>query len=70
MFFVLIAASIWAAYAAGLGYFFGDRFETGNKTAVLLALGSALLLNLVVELIRHHFRKRRAEPDPPDRRTS
>jgi len=62
-FFVLIACSLWAGYAAGLGYLFGDRFEDGSKTALLLALGVALSLTLLIELVRHKFRRNRgAEP--------
>jgi membrane-associated protein len=63
VFFVVIACSLWAGYAAGLGYVFGDRFEKGSKTALLVALGAALLLTTVIEVVRRKFHRRRgAEP--------
>jgi len=63
IFFVIIACSLWAGYAAGLGYLFGDRFEKGSKTALLLALGVALSLTVLIEIVRRKFRRRRgAEP--------
>jgi len=63
VFFVIIACSLWAGYAAGLGYLFGDRFEKGSKTALLLALGVALSLTVLIEIVRRKFRRRRgAEP--------
>jgi len=63
VFFVIIACSLWAGYAAGLGYLFGDRFEDGSKTALLLALGVALALTVLIEIIRRKFRRKRgAEP--------
>jgi len=63
VFFVLVACSLWAGYAAGLGYLFGDRFEKDSKTALLLALGVALLLTVLIEVIRRKFRRSRgAEP--------
>lgn len=63
VFFVVIACSLWAGYAAGLGYLFGDRFEQGSKTALLLALGVALGLTVLIEVVRRKFRRSRgAEP--------
>jgi hypothetical protein len=63
IFFVLVACSLWAGYAAGLGYLFGDRFEKGSKTALLVALGVALALTVLIEVIRRKFRRSRgAEP--------
>ena len=63
VFFVLVACTLWAGYAAGLGYVFGDRFEQSSKTALLLALGVALTLTAVIEIVRRKFRRSRgAEP--------
>ena len=63
VFFVLVACSLWAGYAAGLGYLFGDRFEKGSKTALLVALGVALSLTVLIEIIRRKFRRSKgAEP--------
>ena len=54
-----IASVIWATYAAMLGYLFGKTFEDHPVWGVFLALGIALGLGLVVELVRH-IRKKRA----------
>lgn len=57
--FVLIACVIWAGYAGGLGYLFGNTFKNDHRTALLIALGVALAFTAVVELVRHRFRARR-----------
>jgi membrane protein DedA with SNARE-associated domain len=54
-----LAAVIWATYAAGLGYVFGNRFKDNHTAAFLLAFGAALSITLLIELVRH-VRKRRA----------
>ncbi len=54
-----IASVIWATYAAMLGYLFGKTFEDHPVWGVFLALGIALGLGLIVELVRH-IRKKRA----------
>jgi membrane-associated protein len=55
----VIACTLWATYAALLGYFGGKTFEDHPFWAIGLALGIALTLGLVVEAVRH-FRQRRA----------
>ena len=45
-----IAVVIWASYAGGLGFFFGQWFDHG--TAFLLAFSSALTFTLAVELVQ------------------
>ena len=55
----VIAGFAWATYAAMLGYLFGKTFEEHPVWGVVLALGIALTLGLVVELVRH-VRKRRS----------
>lgn len=54
---VAAAVTIWATYAAVLGYVFGDNFD--HTTALLLAFGAALAINVVIEGVRH-LRSRRA----------
>jgi membrane protein DedA with SNARE-associated domain len=54
------AGLLWATYAALLGYFGGKTFEDHPLWGVGLALGIALTLGLVVELVRH-LRGRRGE---------
>ncbi|MFZ8998002.1 MAG: DedA family protein [Ilumatobacteraceae bacterium] len=48
---VLVAVSIWATYAAVLGYVFGETFD--HTTALILAFVAALAVNGAIELIRH-----------------
>ena len=45
------AVTIWATYAAVLGYVFGDTFD--HTTALILAFVTALGINALIELIRH-----------------
>jgi len=54
-----LAASIWATYAAGLGYFGGKTFESHPFLGLMIALGIALSLGFAVEAARH-WRQRRA----------
>ena len=49
---VAVAATIWATYAAVLGYLFGQAFEDNHTAAFWLAFGTALSITLLVELIR------------------
>ena len=58
---VTVAVTIWATYAAVLGYVFGDNFD--HTTALLLAFGAALAINVAVEAIRHYRNRRKASAD-------
>ena len=49
---VAVAGTVWATYAAGLGYLFGQAFENNHTAAFWLAFGTALVITLLVELIR------------------
>jgi membrane protein DedA with SNARE-associated domain len=53
------AGILWATYAALLGYFFGKTFEENPLWGVLLALGLALSVGFVIELVRHYLQRRR-----------
>ncbi|MEP7223402.1 MAG: DedA family protein [Actinomycetota bacterium] len=55
----IVAGVIWATYAALLGYFGGKTFENHPFYGVLVALGIALTLGLVVEVVRHARARRR-----------
>jgi membrane-associated protein len=57
-----IAGILWATYAASLGYFGGKTFEDHPFWGLALALGIALTLGFVVELVRHLVRRRRERP--------
>jgi membrane protein DedA with SNARE-associated domain len=59
-----VGATLWAAYAAGLGYLGGETFERRPLYAFLFGLGVALLVALVVEAAR---RLRRRVPGLADR---
>lgn len=48
---ILVAVSIWATYAAVLGYVFGDTFD--HTTALILAFVTALAINVLIEVVRH-----------------
>lgn len=59
---IAIAATIWAGYAATLGYLFGQAFEDDHAIAFWLAFGTALGITALVELIRW-ARDRGATPE-------
>jgi membrane-associated protein len=66
MFWVAIAVSIWATYAALLGYVGGKAFEDNHTIAFLVAFGTALAVTVVIEIVRHLLdRRRHAEPTEP-----
>ncbi len=49
---VAIAGTIWATYAAGLGYLFGQAFEDNHTAAFWLAFATALAITALVEAVR------------------
>ena len=57
---IFIAAVIWASYAAGLARVVGEGFADNHTAAFWVAFGTALGINLLIELIRHRLKKRRA----------
>lgn len=48
---IVVAVTIWATYAAVLGYVFGDTFD--HTTALILAFVTALAINVLIEVVRH-----------------
>lgn len=60
---IALAAVIWATYAAGLGYIFGNRFKDNHTLAFLLAFGAALSVTVIIEVVRHQ-RSKDAEETP------
>jgi membrane protein DedA with SNARE-associated domain len=54
------AGLIWATYGALLGYFGGKTFEDHPIAGVALALGIALSVGFLVEVVRHYRQRRRA----------
>jgi membrane protein DedA with SNARE-associated domain len=61
---VALAAVIWATYAAGLGFIFGNRFKDNHTLAFLLAFSCALSITIIIEVVRHQ-RAKRAEDETP-----
>jgi membrane-associated protein len=54
-----LAASIWATYAALLGFIGGEIFQDDHTLAFLVAFGAALGITVVIELVRHVRTKHR-----------
>jgi len=59
---VATATTIWASYAALLGFFFGQTFEDNHTLAFWLAFGAALTITALVEVVRW-LRHRGAEQE-------
>lgn len=55
-----VAAAIWATYAAGLARLVGEPFKDDHTRAFWIAFGTALGVNVAIELVRHRVVKRRA----------
>jgi len=56
---VAIACTIWATYAAGLARLIGEPFKDNHTLAFWVAFGTALSVNVVIEVVRHVRAKRR-----------
>jgi membrane protein DedA with SNARE-associated domain len=56
---VAIAVTIWATYAAVLGAVFGRAFQNNHTAAFLVAFGTALAINIVIEVARKRREHRR-----------
>lgn len=48
----IVAASLWAGYAAIIGFFFGDLFADDHSKAFWLAFGTALGITALIEFVR------------------
>jgi len=59
---VAVAGIIWATYAAGLGYLFGQAFGDDHALAFWLAFGVALSITALVEIIRWVRDRGRSDP--------
>lgn len=55
----IIAAAIWANYAALLGYIGGKTFSGNHTLAFMVAFGCAIGVSVVIEVIRFLLRLRR-----------
>ncbi len=47
-----LAATLWASYAAIIGFFFGEIFKDNHATAFWLAFGTALSITGLIEIVR------------------
>jgi membrane-associated protein len=50
---IAVAVTIWATYAAGLARIVGEPFEDNHTAAFWVAFGTALGINIIIEVIRH-----------------
>jgi membrane protein DedA with SNARE-associated domain len=55
-----LAATLWASYAAIIGFFFGEVFEDNHSQAFWLAFGTALAITGLIEMVRWY--RHRNEP--------
>jgi membrane-associated protein len=56
---IVVAALIWASYAATLGYVFGEVVEDNETVAFLAAFATALSITVVIELVRNRLSRRK-----------
>lgn len=56
---IAVAVTIWATYAAGLAYVVGKPFKDNHTAAFWVAFGTALGVNIVIEVVRHRRDRRR-----------
>ncbi|MEM7142052.1 MAG: DedA family protein [Actinomycetota bacterium] len=57
---IALAVTIWASYAGGLGYIFGNSFKDNHTLAFWLAFITALSITGMIEVVRW-FRERRKD---------
>ncbi len=50
---VAVATTIWATYAALLGFLGGKAFEDNHTQAFLVAFAGAIAVTLIIEAVRH-----------------
>ena len=62
---IFVAALIWAGYAAGLARLVGEGFDDNHNAALWVAFGTAIAINLLIELIRHRRKKHAASMAAP-----
>jgi membrane-associated protein len=60
---IALAALLWATYSAGLAYAVGKPFEDNHRAAFWVAFGTALAVNVVIEVVRHVRNRGRPESE-------
>ncbi len=63
---VAVAVTIWATYAALLGFIGGKTFEDDHTLAFLVAFVSAVSITVLIELVRHFWGKPDSTTDQLD----
>jgi membrane-associated protein len=62
--FAAIAAVSWGLYCTLVGFIGGKAFEDNPLKGVILGIGLALAVTLIVEVVRHRLKKKRAQVAP------
>jgi membrane protein DedA with SNARE-associated domain len=62
---IFIASVIWAGYAAGLARIVGEGFADNHTVAFWVAFGTALAMNVLIEVVRHRRKRTSDAPRPP-----
>lgn len=62
----MLAASLWASYAAIIGFFFSSIFEDNHSLAFWLAFGTALSITGLIEIVRWFRHRNDPEIDGPN----
>ena len=52
---IFIASLVWAGYAAGLARIIGEGFADDHTKAFWIAFGTALAINVLIEVVRHRL---------------
>ena len=60
---IAVATIIWATYAGGLGYLFGQTFEDNHTLAFWLAFATALSITGLIEVVRWMRGRRNSTSD-------
>jgi membrane protein DedA with SNARE-associated domain len=54
---IFLAALLWAGYSAGLARLVGEGFEDNHTAAFWIAFGTAMAVNIAIEVVRHRRKK-------------
>ncbi|WP_328993871.1 DedA family protein [Kribbella sp. NBC_01245] len=63
--YAALAAASWGIYCALIGFIGGKAFEENPLAGVALGIGLAMGVTIIVEVVRHQLRKRRAAAAAP-----
>lgn len=60
---IAVAALIWASYAATLAFIVGRPFKDNHTLAFWVAFGTAMTINVLIEVFRHVRRRKRSRKE-------